>query len=619
MDSPFNFQTTYFQSPSSQRDPKDTLYASEDGRVAQLSADECLFVLKSTGEPHVMTLQVMRALDGCREFRKLEEHIAQIEKTVPGLAGKREDIRRVLESLVQRKVLLSDDGFLERLRNAPARTLPPMRAVFIRSCDRPERLAHLFTSLEEYERRFRAGRRYVLIDDSIDASHRDDQRDRLRQFANTSGCDVVYIGKTESEKLVERFAKISPQTRDAARNLLLRHAHPHAKRFGGGRSRNLALLLSAGTRLGLLDDDLRLPLRRPAFAGAGFDPDPDSPPRTRFYSTMDDALTGAGEIDEDPFDLHLHACGQRLATCIDGRYELRREALRGINLGRLELLRGDARIVTTHHGSYGSSRTESTLWLYHTLDPAGREEFWRDRESYARNLQAHYILHAAAQARAVEVPGFTPFTLDNTSLLPCTNPVGRAEDSLGAALTHYCIPDSVSLELPVAIGHVQESLRKRFSETQSAKPPRVNDFLRDFVAQQFGVFKSQEPGQRLTFLSHVMRDLANATVKERIEHLKEYRRFVHAGIVHRLQRTLEETAAAPLYWQADVRAILQSHAKEMLAADVAPRLAEWAGDIDATQCAHALSAELNTMADACEHWPALWQYSAEQGRLLTSL
>jgi hypothetical protein len=619
MDNRFQFQTTYVQPDGTDSDPGEPLYASDDGRVAPLSAEECLFIAKTSGEPHVMTLQVLRALDLCREFRRLDEHTARIEAEISDLSGKRDDIRRVLAGLIQRKLLASADDFLARLRNIPARNLAPMRAVFIRACDRPDRLGHLLASLADYERRHRAARRYVLIDDSRLASHSDDQRDQLREFARKTGCDVRYIGRVEVQKLIEGFAKIHPQSRNAAQHVLLRDAQSHAHRFGGGRSRNLALILSAGSRLALLDDDLRLPLRRPDFAEDGFDPDPDAPMCTRFFAGMDEALSSGTDVEQDPFDLHLHACGQALATFLDDRHALRRSALHGLNLGRLDALKQDARIISTHHGSYGSSRSESTLWLYRALDPAGREEFWSNRENYLRNTQAHYILYGARRARIRDVPGFTPFTLDNTSLLPCTNPVGRAEDSLAAALTHYCIPDSVSLELPVAIGHVQESLRGRFSHMQGASVPRVNDFLRDFVTQQFGLYKSADTGQRLVFLAHVMRDLARAPLKERVEHLHEYRRFVHAEIVNGLQHQLEATAAAPVFWQADVRAIVQANAKGMLGRS-APRLAEWPQDIDAAGCAQALTDELDAIADAIEHWPTLWLYAAEQGdRLLSAL
>ena len=622
MENTLNFQISYPHQSDALApgpDPQATLYASEDGRVASLSSEECIFVVKRTGAPHVMTVQVLQALDLCREFRTLDEHTVRIESTVAGMAGKRGDIRRVLEGLVQRKLLLGDDEFTTGLRSAAGRVLPPVRAVFIRACDRPDRLAYLLASLSDYERRHRVRRHYVLIDDSSLAPNIDEQRDLLREFARATGCKVSYIGRSESAKLVEKFARANPQARDAARAMLLRDAHPQAQRFGGGRSRNLALLLSAGARLVLLDDDLRLPLRRPEFAATGFDPNPVASAHARFYANMEQALGSGSEVDEDPFEMHLEACGQALGTCVR-RHGLNRDALRGVNLGRLDLLRPDARIVTTHHGSYGSSRSESTLWLYHAIDPRGREEFWRDRESYNRNIQAHYVAYGADKARVVEVPGFTPFALDNSVLLPCTNPVGRAEDSLGSALTRYCLPDSVALELPVAIGHVQESLRKRYALTQGASRPRVNDFLREFVSRQFGLFKAEDPGQRLTFLAHVMRDLARASVKERVENLTEYRSFVHAGIVDRLQRQLQATVAAPIYWRADVRAIVQANAKALLASAVAPRLAEWSEDIDAAGCARALSGELDTMADACAHWPGMWQYAAEQGdKLLTAI
>jgi hypothetical protein len=567
-----------------------------------------------------MTFQVLQALDLCREFRSLDEHAVRIQSTIPGLAGKRDDIRRVLEGLVQRKLLLGDVDFIKRLQSAPARVQAPMRAVFIRACDRPEQLAYLLTSLTDYERRYRANRRYVLIDDSVLAAHINEQRDLLREFARTTGCKVSYIGRSESAKLVEKFSKANPQARDAAAALLLREAHPQAQRFGGGRSRNLALLLSAGARLTLLDDDLRLPLRRPDFAQAGLDPNPNATAQARFYSSMEQALGSGSEIDEDPFELHLETCGQSLGAFASGRYGISRDALRGVNLSRLDLLSAEAHIVTTQHGSYGSSRTESTLWLYQTLDPLSRAEFWRDRESYTRNIEAHYLLYGVAQARVDEVPGFTPFALDNSVMLPCTNPVGRAEDSLGSALTRYCLPEAVALELPVAIGHVQESLRKRSANTLGASQPRVNDFLRDFVRRQFGLFRAEDPGQRLTLMAEVMRDLARASSKERVAHLSEYLSYVRADVIDRLQHQLEAATDAPVYWQADVRAIVQANAKMLLASDAAPRLADWPEDLDASGCARALGAELDAMANSCEHWPALWNHAAEQGeKLLTAL
>src|SRR3954447_24113369 len=113
METTLNYQITYpaaGSAPVFKPDPTAPVYASEDGRVASLSSQECIFLVKRSGEPHVMTFQVLQALDLCREFRTLDEHAGRIQSTIAGLAGKRDDIRRVLEGLVQRQLLVSDDA-----------------------------------------------------------------------------------------------------------------------------------------------------------------------------------------------------------------------------------------------------------------------------------------------------------------------------------------------------------------------------------------------------------------------------------------------------------------------------------------------------------------------------
>jgi hypothetical protein len=359
---------------------------------------------------------------------------------------------------------------------------------------------------------------------------------------------------------------------------------------------------------------LCLPLKRPEFARDGLDPNPNATAFTRFSPNLEDALGSGEEIAGDPFALHLASCGQALGAIVHDRYGLRREALRGVNLGRLDGLSEKSRIVATQHGTYGSARTETGLWLYQ-LDAESRADFWRERAMYQRNVEAHHIWHAVAQARVTPMSNFTPFTLDNATLLPCTNPVGRGEDGLGGALMRYCHPHTLTLELPEAIGHLQETARRRSDKTLAAYEPRVNHFLRDFVQRQLGLFHAADPALRLHFLADVLRDLAAASAADRIAHLREYLSYVRADIIDRTQHQIEAATDAPVYWQADARAIVQANAKALLA-KAPPRLGDWAADIDEAGCARALSEELEAMADACEHWPVLWQHAAEHGEKL---
>ncbi|MGA9334697.1 MAG: hypothetical protein WBV39_10515 [Rudaea sp.] len=617
MQETLNYQVTYgAQTPAPRPDPDAPLFASEDGRVASLSSQECIFQVKRSGDTHVMTFQVLQAMDQCREFRSLDEHAARIESTIAGLAGKQADIRRVLDGLVQRGLLVSDRIFIERLTNVPAITPQDLRAVFIRACDRPQQLHHLLGSLSSYERDYRAARRYVVLDDSSLPAHMNEQRDALREFARTTGCKVTYIGSAESAKIVGKLSRAQPQAKLALSRALLRDSDARAARFGGGRGWNMALLLSAGARLAMLDDDLRLPLRRPEFARDGMDPNPNAQALARFPSSMENALAWGEPVAQDPFELHLQGCGQMLGALSHERYPLDRRALRGLNLGRLAEFNADSRILATQTGTCGSSRTETGLWLYQ-LDAESRAEFWRERSAYQANVDAQHLCHAVAQARVSTMTNFTPFTLDNSDLLPCTNPVGRGEDGLAGALMRYCHPHSVMLELPEAIGHVQEIARKRSDKTMAAYEPRVNHFLRDYVQRQFGAFHAADTGQRMSSMADVLRDLAAASVDDRISHLREYLSYIRADIIDRLQHQIEAAPDAPVYWQADARAIVQANARALLAKSP-PRLGDWVADIDEAGCATALATELNDFADICEHWPALWQHAAEQGEKLLS-
>ncbi len=621
MSTDLNYQINYGSfaaTPAQPRvDPNAPLYASEDGVVASLSNSECIFQVKRSGETHVMTFQVLQALDQSREFRTLDEHSARILATIPGLQTQREGVSRVLEGLTSRGLLVSDRDFLQRVTTTVAREPAPLRAVFIRACDRPDQLARLLDSLAEYERRFRANRHYVLLDDSSTSEAANRHRDLLREFARATGCKLSYLGASERERLVAKLSRAVPQAASILPHLLLRT--DSAGRFGGGRSWNMALLLSAGARLTLLDDDHRLPLRRPDDARSGLDPNPSPEVYTHFHRNMENALGAGEEVEGDPFELHLDAVGNALGTLASSpRYAIDRTSLRGLALSRLDHLSGDARILATQHGSYGSSRTESGIWLYQ-LPAASRAEFVRDRDSYLRNVEAGSLWYGYRQARATSAATFTPFALDNTVMLPCANPIGRGEDALFSCVTELCHRRALMLELPVAIGHVQETQRKRSPRTMTANTPRFNYFISDFVRRQLPDFNAESPAQRLGLLAAHLRDVGSAGETGCLRQLREYLAYARADLIERLQNQYDGAQDAPVYWQADVRSIIEANGRALIAKDP-PRLGDWPETADNATCAKLLRDETGQLATAYDAWPALWTYAREQGdRLLGAI
>lgn len=591
-------------------DPSAPLFASEDAVVASLSNSECVFQVKRTGDAHVMTFQVLQALDQCREFRTLDEHVARIQSTVSGLEQQREAVTRVLQSLIERDLLISDTRFTERLASGAAPALAPLRAIFVRACDRPAQLERLLVSISEYERRHRAGRHYVVLDDSVLAANIDRHRDLLREFARTLGCKVTYVGPAERQRLVERLGKAVPNRQAALQQMLLPRAG--ATRFGGGRSWNLALLLSAGDRFVIFDDDQRLPLRRHELARDGLDLNPTQLPFARFYRNMEEALAAGDELGDDPFNLHLDVCGIGLGELIGRReYGLNRESLRGLNLARLAHLNSGTRVLATQQGTYGSARSESAAWIYH-LDAAGRADLCVDRDAYLSNIEAQFIWQGTQRARLGSISWFTPFSFDNSQLLPCTNAQGRGEDALFSAAAHFCHPDALVLELPVAVGHMQEQARRRSPRSLQASTPRVNHFATDYIQRQFGNFLASDPSQRLGLLADIFRDLAGASQAARITHLREYLNYVRADAIERLQQTFEGATGAPVYWQADVRSIIDANGRALIA-KAPPRLGDWSDEYDPAACAQALRQELGELADSYDAWPPLWEHARESG------
>lgn len=596
-------------------DPDAPMFASEDGLVASLSNNECIFQIKATGATHVMTYQVLQALDQCREFRSMDEHVARIMTTISGEQISRDKVMRIMTSLNDRGLLTEDRQFLDRLASEPALEQAPLRAVFVRACDRPAQLERLFASLTDYERRFRAGRRYVVIDDSTSTDAINRHRDIVREFARATGCKLTYLGKAEQMRLVERLAAAVPQAAELIPSLLTRTGKN--ERFGGGRGWNLALLLSAGGRLVLLDDDQVLPLRRHETAVDGLNPNPSASAFARFFRNTEEALTAGEDIGVDPFELHLEAAGQNVgALTASGRYGVDRKALRGLSLGRLDDLRGGASVVATMQGTTGSSRTESGMWLYQ-MDADSRADFVRDRDSYLRNVEARSLWYGYQQARVTSIGFFTPFMLDNSRLLPCTNPFGRGEDALFSATTRLCHPHALVLELPLAIGHLQEGPRKRSDKTVAAHTPRFNHYLCDTIQRQLPEFHSADPGQRLGLFAAHLRDMAGSSALVRERQLHEYLSFVRSDLIERMQQQYEAASDAPIYWQADVRSIIEANGRALLNPGV-PRLGDWATDLDGAAVAATFQDELSTLAAAYEIWPLLWNHARDQGEHLLS-
>lgn len=591
--------------------PTGPMFASVDGRVASLSNSECIFQPREGGDLQVMTHQVLQALDQCREFRTLDEHVARIASVIPGLAGQSEAVRRVLSGLVERGVLRSDEQFLAALGGQAAHQPLPLRALVIRACDRPAQLAALLESLRGHQAQFDRRDTVVLIDDSRSADNQRLHQDLLSRYGTETGSAVRWIGPAQAQALCDRLVRARPEAARALPGLLLQRGQAG---FGGGRGYNLALLLTAGGALSLIDDDYLLPFRRASVAQDGIEPLAWTPFAARFHASGEAALASGEPLSVDGFAVQQQLVGATLGSVLadsSGAYALKREQLRGHSLARLAHLRADARILSTFTGSRGASFTSDSAWLYQ-LPTGSRQDFWADRDSYLRNIEAEAVEFAPERLVAREFGLFTPFMLDNSGLLPCTSVQGRGEDGLFGVVSSYMYPRSLSLHLPITIGHRQEGRRGRFERATQALTPGFNRFLRDWVRNQAVPARAADPASRLQLLAAQMDDLAQASAAVRIDVLDEYLRYVRADLIDQLQQQLLNEPKAPVYWAADVRRIVEANGRALLDGG-APRLDEWPRDIDAAGCAQELAGRCQVLAEAYRCWPDVWRTAADMG------
>ncbi len=605
----FNIDFGNALKPQAPRD--ETCFAAEQGVVSDLGNEECLFEVRRTGEVHAMTTQVLGALDLSRGFRPLDEHAAVIAQRVPGLDGRADAVRRVLDSLVQRGLLLSDGDYVAELTREVRREPAALRAVFVRACDRPAQLAALLGTLADYERKFGARRRYVVLDDSRDPANARRNAEHVARFAQDTGARALSLDATRMRALADKLSRQLPASASAAREALAPDAV--AGEPGGGRGYNVAALLAAGGRYAMLDEDFLLPLKRqPGAAGLRLVGSPDM--ATRFYASRDAALADGVALDDDPFENHLAWCGRSLGQLLAAAAspaDLKR-SIRGLEPSRAPHLRPDARIVATANGHRGDSGTARADWLF-LLDPASRDAFWAERDSYLRHLEGGAVWFGAPDGEVLEQGHFTPFCIDGTSLVPPTRARGRSEDLLFGMLCHVAEPRSVVLHTPLTIGHAQEGARRRSDTLREPETPGLNHFLNDLLGSEVGFVRADAPGDRLATVAGRLRDVANASVARRRELLDEFLRFRRADLVKRLQAQFALAGdKAPVWWQADVRELITANGKA-LTQRTSLRLGGWPTDLDDDAAAQRLAQELRAFAGVLEAWPALWQAAAQAG------
>ena len=455
----------------------------------------------------------------------------------------------------------------------------PLRAVFLRACDRPAQLGALLETLADYERRYGARRPYVVVDDSREPENARRNAALLASFARRTGAPTCHLDDAAWATAVDRWATAVPDAR-AALSFAVARRGPTGVRPGYGKGLNLATLLAAGARYVTFDEDHLLPLKQPQDAQDGIDPTCQTP-MTRFFADVDSALAAGAELDDDPFDDALDLCGARLPT--------------------------GARIVTLSHGHRGSSCTESSHWMY-LLDGDSRQELWGpDEATYRRNLEGRSVWFGVRRAYRMTSANITPFAVDATRMLPPTMPYGRSEDLVFGVLTALAEPASMALHSNLTVGHRHGADRVRTASLHQPYDSVFNGFVVDAVHAVSRERAGDDPLAPFEQVARRLRGTAAASNRARAEALRDYVQRARGEWVPRLEAAREAAPQAPAYWDADLRSIIDVN-RRALRHPPPLRFLDWP-DAEPEDVPELARERLEGFADTLEAWPALWDHA----------
>lgn len=604
-----NYTWSYSFRPPSQ-DQREALWIWEDAHVYPLSDTDCLLRNKRTRAEAVIRLDVLNALQLCRQFRTLDAHVQAICTAIPALAQQQANVRQVLETLARQGILRSTDDLLKELQ-APtdSSAMAPVEPLFIRTCNRPELLERLLPSLVANENRFANSYRYIVLDDSTQEVHR--EKNAVLIAAYTDRLRVQYCGIPGQRRLMARLTEALPRQAESLRWLLVGSGQNPGKTYGRGW--NHALLLGAGCRLLMMDDDALCQAYKPPRTQAGIEISMRDE-QAWFYENRDAVLEGTEPAEVDPLAQHAGVLGLTLSQvirhCPDG--PLSAQSLQHLTPEALTALDASSPILMTGNSVFGDPGTGSNHWLFLNLEGEWRRQFVHSELEYRQNCVERHLWKGYASLHLAPDKSLMTTTLtgfDNRRLLPPTTPELAGEDGLFGAALKYLYPASLDLQFPWGLPHLPEPPRN-WGQTAFEKPlsPPVVNLMEDLAGSARSRCVARLPEQRLKSLASLYEDLAQAEDRVIEETIQEYGLAARASVVRRLNRALQTFKEAPDYWRVDVQRIIRANSR-ITASGEKP---------DADRQTLATTRDmLGHYATALRSWPAIWNYCQQnQAELL---
>jgi hypothetical protein len=559
------------------------LWLAPEWTMLPLAAQRCRVRNPLNGAVAELSREQYAVLTACEGCATLEQHHAGILRKLEVRFEHRTTVMQWLREFAAQRLLVP----LAELAGRLGTELPspaPFAGVFVRTCDRPALLARALASAAALEARRGSRHGYTVLDDSRDSIHRTTNREAARR----SGLDVHYVDLAEPTSL-ERALRAALPGAPAALDWLL-----GAAGFGEatyGRPVNVALLLTAGRRVLLLDDDaLAEPQRAPHFeAGVSVSSEGDDLTAFADWAALDAACPA---MDVDPFEAHLDLLGQPVWKRLGDASAIQVTSADAARFGP------DARVLVTQNGALGDPG--SSLFPYHLLALPER--------SLVRNPDARLAFEQRIDWRGQDRLRLAPnrpltFTtlagIDNSVLLPPTVRAHRNEDLLLGELAQIIHPGAWYADLPWGLPHRREPEKQWLGPNDTFAQEPVH-FLLDYLSERASAIASDAPEQRLGAIAAFLLDLSGASDARLAELLEAHVADTSTRVLFAIASRLDD-ARTPPAWKDELRPWQRSPALAVDVASIRRRIVA--------------PASLRTLArnygEALSAWPEVWRVAAQ--------
>jgi hypothetical protein len=505
-----------------------------------------------TGKRTMVMPEVYASLLSCGQFQTLDQHVTNIIDRNPGMQDQQADIRQVLQTMLDSGMMVSAKKTCDALTRKPE-TLAEGKdyeapVVAIITWERPEALERLLTSIVSNCKTSKLYRVYV-IDDSREIENIDKNRALVEKFAAELETPLKYFGQDEQQSLLGDLSKRLPEFETSIR--FLADQSQWREHWTSGLARNLALLLSCGRRLVMMDDDSLCDVYNPG------QPKPeisfsDDPREADFFANELEWAERHQAMNPDPIDRHMQCLGLSFSEALNvlGQNHLKPAGLTNATALLTSELHPDSPVLMTECGTVGCPGTGRNTWLP-DMAPESLKRMLASDKKTTNALNNRLVWSGRNHPHFAPRPNMSAVTgFDNRQLLPPYLPITRGEDRLFGNMLDFVFPTAVTLDYPWAVPHLPIPQRVWRSEDLDFTPgDSFPNFIIEQVLEQKSACLASSPPERLRALSAWFKDLAVASGDLLGAMYRDTRLANSSEQLLHLSSLLAEGESAPADWQ----------------------------------------------------------------------